>query len=551
MLNRVWVLLLALILLFPFFGHSSQQEPVVEIRVVRGDTLRVLCLTYLNDTAAWPEVARLNRLRNPNLIYPGQVLIIPVRLLKGAPSEGKAGFLRGRAEIRLPGSEEWQPLSSGDRVPQGSFVRTLESSALEIEFENGDTCFLRPMTTLGMTTTAREGSTWIRKLFLQVGKIVTRIQKATGTQTRFVITTPSAQCAARGTVFRATADADDMSRSEVLEGTISIEAQGRTIEIPEFYGTAAKKGESPLTPRELLPGPMPVAIESAYNRLPFFIEFRPVAKAVSYLAELTRDAAGKNAVLESYVPAGQPFRVSGVEDGVYYLQARAIDDLGLEGIPAAPLEVKIRTTPRPPRLQGVSSGAKLRCGPPAVQWAAVVGAAHYLLQLAKDPGFALIGNQADMFQTSWTSSPLAMGDYYLRARSIADDGYAGDWSETYSFSVLPPYAPPALDKPARDRGLVRLRWSDLGQGILYRLQVAKDKEFLTLVDEEIVRMTETSIAEPVESGRYYVRVKAFDGEGCESGFSNIQDFRKGGFLSFILNPCWLVPLGLLIYLLAR
>jgi len=549
-LNHVWVLALAAMLVVPSLGGASQEQ-VVEVRIVQGDTLRAICQTYLENPGDWREIARINRLANPNVLVPGQILIIPVRMLKAAPSEGTVGFLRGKAEIRPPGSTEWRPISAGDRIPQGSVVRTLEGSALEIVFENGDSCFLRPDTTLGMTTATKEGDTWVRKVFLQVGKIITRIQKATGTQSRFEVSTPSAQCAARGTVFRASADTDALTRSEVLEGTVSVEAMGVSVNVLENQGTAVKKGEAPLPPRTLLPGPVPLKVESPYRKMPFVIEFGTAAGTVSTLAALTKDRAGQDSVLESFFKPGQPFRVAGLEDGIYYLQSRSIDDLGLEGIPAPPLEIRIRTEPRPPRLQGISSGAKLRCGPPSVRWVSVPGAGRYHLQLAGDQGFALISDQADTSQTAWTSTRLAMGDYYLRARSIADDGYEGEWSEILSFSVLPPYAPPVLEKPARDQGQIRLRWNDLGPGVLYRVQAARGQDFRVLVHQELVRTTETFIPVPAQSGLYYVQVKAFDGEGCESAFSIPQKFRVGGFWSFILTPCWLTPLGILIYLLAR
>jgi len=549
-LNHVWVLALAAMLMVPSLGGASQEQ-VIEVRIVQGDTLRTICQTYLENPGDWKEIARINRLANPNVLVPGQILIIPARMLKAVPSEGTAGFLRGKAEIRPPGSKDWIPISLGDRIPQGSVVRTLERSALEIVFENGDSCFLRPETTLGVTTTTREGSTWVRKVFLQVGTIITKIQKATGTQTRFEISTPSAQAAARGTVFRASADTDAVTRAEVLEGTVSIEAMGARVDVLENQGTAVRMNEPPLPPRDLLPGPVPLKVDSPFNKLPFSIEFRTPAKTVSYVAELTKDREGKDSVLVNVLKPGQAFRVAGLEDGLYFLQSRAFDDLGLEGIPAPPLEIRIRTQPRPPRLQGISSGAKLRCGPPSVRWVSIAGAGRYRLQLAKDPGFALISDQTEMMNTNWAPTRLAMGDYYLRARSIADDGYEGEWSETLSFSVLPPYAPPVLEKPVRDQGQIRLRWNDLGPGVLYRVQVARGQDFGILIHQELVRVTETLIPVPAQSGLYYVRVKAFDGEGCESGFSDPQKHRCGGFWSFILTPCWLAPLGILIYLLAR
>jgi hypothetical protein len=352
-------------------------------------------------------------------------------------------------------------------------------------------------------------------------------------------------------VFRATADPDEMTRSEVLEGTIAIESAGAHVDIPENFGTAAKKGESPLPPRPLLPGPVPLKIDSPYKRMPFGLSFKTPPGTVSVLAALTKDMGGQDAAVESIFKPDQMFRVAGLEDGLYYLQCRAIDELGLEGIPAPPLEIRIRTTPRPPLLQGIAAQSQLRCGSPSIRWAAVSGAAAYQLQLAKDPGFALLNDRIDTLNTSWTPASLATGEYYVRTRSIAEDGYEGDWSAPIGFSILPPYRSPVLEKPKREGAGFRLRWNDFGPGVLYRVQVAKDENFTILVHQELARTMETVIPVPVESGRYYARVKAFDAAGCESEFSSPQKFRVGGFWSFILTPCTLAPLGVLIYLLAR
>ena len=210
-----------------------------------------------------------------------------------------------------------------------------------------------------------------------------------------------------------------------------------------------------------------------------------------------------------------------------------------------------RTEPRAPRLQGIAPGTRLRCGRPVIRWAPVAGAERYRLQISGDSGFAAILDQADVQTTSWTPAALAVGSYHLRARSVAADGYEGEWSESASFSVLPPYPAPVLERPGRDSARIRFRWSDLGPGVVYRVHLAKDADFRTIILDELAPGTETLLAEPAESGLYYVRIKAFDGIGCESGFSNVRKFRVGGFWRSVCKPCVLGPLAVLIYLLAR
>jgi len=48
-------------------------------RVVRGDTLWDIAKHYLGDPFRYPQLARLSRIRNPDLIYPGDVVTIERR----------------------------------------------------------------------------------------------------------------------------------------------------------------------------------------------------------------------------------------------------------------------------------------------------------------------------------------------------------------------------------------------------------------------------------------------------------------------------------------
>ena len=45
--------------------------------VVRGDCLWNISKTYLGDARRYMEIARLNNIPNPRLIYPGQVFKLP------------------------------------------------------------------------------------------------------------------------------------------------------------------------------------------------------------------------------------------------------------------------------------------------------------------------------------------------------------------------------------------------------------------------------------------------------------------------------------------
>jgi LysM repeat protein len=46
--------------------------------VLPGDSISKIARDVLGDINLWPEIARLNNLANAALIYPGQVLTLPV-----------------------------------------------------------------------------------------------------------------------------------------------------------------------------------------------------------------------------------------------------------------------------------------------------------------------------------------------------------------------------------------------------------------------------------------------------------------------------------------
>lgn len=546
------ITLIALLLTaFPVWGNSPQQDQVIEIRVAKGDTLWAISQTYLKDPLRWAEIARLNNLPDANTILPGQILLIPVKDLKSSALGGRVSFIHGRGEILPPGFSEWKPVTPGDRVPPGSQIRTLESGVLEIVFENEDSFYLRPETTIGVTAAGQEKAGWVTKIFLRVGKLIGSVRRATGAQSRVEILTPSAQCAVRGTVFRAAVDEEERTLSEVLEGLVAVEASGSSVDVQAGQGTLVRKGEAPLTPRLLLAAPSPIGVPALATAFPFPLDFTAAPGTVAVVVDLTRDPDGRDLAWTSVWKPGQALLVQALEDGVYYLQARAIDDLGLEGMPLQPQEIRVRTQLHAPRFLDLAAGASFRCNLPALRWEAVAGAKRYKIQASADPGFARLAGQAEIETPVWTSAPLPPGEYFLRAQSVAEDGFEGQWSEAVKFVILPAYTAPRIEKPLRDDKRVLVRWSDAGPGLLYQLQLSRERDFKTIMDEQVLREPSAFVDEPVNAGVYHLRVKAYDESGCSSPFSLTQSFRVGSIWARWWSPFLWTPVAVLIYILTR
>ena len=65
--------------------ETKEEAKQVDYTVVSGDYLSAIAARYLGDGDRWPEIVELNKDKypslssNPNLIYPDQVLHIPVK----------------------------------------------------------------------------------------------------------------------------------------------------------------------------------------------------------------------------------------------------------------------------------------------------------------------------------------------------------------------------------------------------------------------------------------------------------------------------------------
>ncbi|MBU5676751.1 LysM peptidoglycan-binding domain-containing protein [Alkaliphilus sp. MSJ-5] len=59
---------------FVIVEERPAKEPVKSYTVISGDTLWTICKKQLGDGSKYKEIATLNNIKNPDLIFPGQVL---------------------------------------------------------------------------------------------------------------------------------------------------------------------------------------------------------------------------------------------------------------------------------------------------------------------------------------------------------------------------------------------------------------------------------------------------------------------------------------------
>jgi hypothetical protein len=550
--NMMKMPLCCLFLFFCLFFWSSptiaSNGEFIEITVVENDYLINICKKYLEDPRKWQTIAKINSLSNPDLIFPGQKLLFPVKLLKGIPIDGKVTFIKGNVMTQEKGSEEWSELFSNDLVKQGSGIKTGDEGTVEVTFEDGASFLLRPGTTLKINNAIKKGSfNFIRNLYLFSGRTISRFKEAFGKDSRFEIHTPSAIAAARGTVFRVSVDDREAMRSEVLKGTIGVEAMRQTVELNEGEGTLVRMNEPPLKPRKLLSPPELIYLETIYKTMPLKLQFKEIKGALFYRVMLARDPGLKDVIHDKVFKIDETLELIDVDDGEYFLQSRSIDSDGLEGLPSEPITFKVRVNPLPPFIQTPIDGSEYKQKSVQCQWLKVKDAVRYHVQISEDREFnRIIIDKNDIKDTGFITSSLNYGSYYFRVNSIAEDDYEGAPSDTLSFTVMPP--PPSVEKPEVDEKEIRIRWRNLGEGITYHFQMSAEPEFKKIVIDKKTEKPTITLQKPEKTGTYFVRTSSLDTKGHESDFSLPQSFEIKHKLFLPLAIVGVVALTILILL---
>ncbi len=178
---------------------AGTADAAIEIVVRPGDTLIGLSRHWLATPRQWPAVARLNALRDPNLIVPGQALRLPLALL--ASEAAPATMLASHGEVLRDGGA---PPAPGGAVAEGTTLRTGADGNLVVRLIDGSVLRLRAGGELRLRDSRRyPGANFDRSsVQLREGRIEVQSPPARGGRPGFRVDTPQGVLAVRGTEFR-------------------------------------------------------------------------------------------------------------------------------------------------------------------------------------------------------------------------------------------------------------------------------------------------------------------------------------------------------------
>ncbi|MEE9342855.1 MAG: hypothetical protein V3V12_04395, partial [Gammaproteobacteria bacterium] len=340
-----------------------------------------------------------------------------------------------------------------------------------------------------------------------------------GPGSRYEIITPAAVAAVRGTQFRVASDqAHAIMRSEITQGTVSVDNKYRQSDVRKGFGLLAKKGEKLAPPRKLLPATNLQHNQSVYNLSPYYFDWPEINNGIVYQAHLS-----SHNEVRSYQLGKPELTVDTLNDGEYTLSVRGVDEMGLQGLSAS-FTFQVLNHPGPPALASEPENPIIRTGQQTLSWPSVPNVQRYNIQLADNPDFKpLLIEETVTGNTFTPPRTLAPGQHFWRVASRNAHAETGHFSQPAAFRLYPGLQAPATVHATAKSLFIDVSWANANGAQNYELQLSKDKQFEDIVKIINTQSTHSRLAKPVDYGTYYVRTRASNALGEHGPYSPVQD----------------------------
>lgn len=296
-----------------------------------GDSLWRVCETFARDpNLCWQELAQHNNISSPRAIPPGAILNIPIGWLKQEPEPARVQALVGDVSVYRSDGAAAEYAQPGMEVKTGDALETGDRSSARVLFADQSELLIKPESLVIFDRYSRFRDTGMvdTSLRLERGELRTYVRPRNSGSSRFIIVTPSAAAAVRGTRFDVEVDQEEVTRNIVLNGSVTLSAEGQAQQVDEGFSSTAAPGEPPTKPAPILPATS-ITVEGVQPQVR--VSWAVIQGAERYWIELYR--LPDQALLMSEPVAGRQWQGS-LAEGDYELVVRAVDSAGIRGYEA-------------------------------------------------------------------------------------------------------------------------------------------------------------------------------------------------------------------------
>ena len=438
----------------PASSTSAAKEPSLVYVVRPKDSVIKFTREMLVEPRAWPEIAKFNALKDPNVIFHDQKLNIPLRVLKSTQASAKV--ISAEGDVTLQGST----VQPGATLSDGAKIKTGANSSAVIELGDGSRVKILPGSLAELVTnrdsamrdSSKSGSTnWFSGLMrLTEGALEALASKTARRAKELQIETPTSLVGVRGTEFRVAFDdpLGKAARTEVTEGKVRADnpTQQSGADLPMGTGAVIKPTEKEVKVVMLLPAPDLGAIPSEVLKPQGNWPMPTLAGASAYHVQVASDEQFDKIVRDLKVAGntGGNANLSSLPNGNWFARVRGIDALGLEGFNTVKL-IAVKDG----EWRVTYSSMSLVDGKAVLSWQGqqpggqAMDSSNYSATLASD---AALTQSAVTLQGSDAKASLVLGDLKPGVYFIRMQNAAGLRSQTYRFELSGNWAQTVFDQ---------------------------------------------------------------------------------------------------------
>lgn len=416
-------------------GSITIQASGITYYAQAGDTLMSIAQRLTTKTGNWVALGTINRINKDSNIPIGTGIIIPTELLADEPTDAIVIARNGNitattADGRTITIDIGSKVAEGMRITTGanSFLTLALTDESRISVPSNSNVLLAKLRKSLYTGSPRTEVKLLR------GRVVSRVSPLDGNKGRFEVRTPGSVAGVRGTHFRVGLNGDKVA-TEVLDGHVAV----GTLQAPEARMLDSVKGNIIASNSigraiDLLPAPQLANMPYRLNGNAQFA-ITPVKGARAYHVQLAQDAETLHMLAETKGNSPE-IMLENIQEGNYFAQISAIDELGLEGMPRTlAVTIKNRLAPlKEAAIQGAPSVSNNYSKELELRW---VGSAtqKYNIQVARDLEFTWL-----LFNSNVTGNEVKLprpsfGTYFTRVQSVNADGSNNPYSSAQTLIV--------------------------------------------------------------------------------------------------------------------
>ena len=409
---------------------DSRIEKIV--RVTSDESFNSIAVKEFGSIGLGRLLAEYNQLAVHDKLAVGSEVIIPTHL---EPKKNFAivAFTKGETRLKVAGSLfTTRPLEADAKIYSTDVIVTGKDGFVSLQLSNGSTLNVQPSSEISLRTLQclPQDAECEVNIDSSAGSVAADVEKRSDQQNRFLISTPYASAAVRGTVLDFGASADQMLVG-VTEGEVEISAGSGSTSLPIGFGVVA--GTSGLTgdPVPLLKAPVFYQVPQRFSSEDV-LAWRASLGAENYQLSFTSDAAGQQEIYRQSVSAEaeQTVRhsINPLPPGEVFAMLRPVDEFGLKGFRGIQALNVVELDDQLPKPQLSFDEVDEQDSVFVFPQAETAGLVHEV-QFSETPDFTELLS-VDIPQNGGTQHGReGQKVYYARARVLADDNVVGGYGQ--------------------------------------------------------------------------------------------------------------------------